>query len=85
MENLDNQFDVLKNETLNGVKNTWKKSYPSGYQRMLAVMDSALTIQVTNYILGNVPKWISNDIRQGVCHFLVKEGKLYWVKRRRTE
>lgn len=85
VENLDNQFEVLKQETLDGVKNTWKKRYPSGYQRMLSVMDTALTIQVTNYILGNVPKWISNDIRQGVCHFLVKEGKLYWVRRRRTE
>ena len=85
VENLENQFDVLKEETLKGVRNTWRKPYPSGYQRMLSVMETAVTMQVTNYILGNVPNWISNDIRQGVCHFLVKEGKLYWVRKRRTE
>lgn len=81
VENLDNQFNVLKQETLSGVKDTCRKSYDSGYQRLLAVMEKAVDIQVTNYILCDTPNWISNDIRKGVCHFLIKEGKLYWVKK----
>lgn len=84
LDGIENQFDVLKSETLSGVKDTWKMSYSTGYQRMLAVMQAAVQANVNNYILSNAPNWISNDIRKGVCHFLVKDGKLYWVKKRRS-
>lgn len=82
VDDLDGQFEILKKETLSGVKDTWRMRHDSGYQCMLAVMEKAVDIQVTNYILRDTPNWISNDIRKGVCHFLVKEGKLYWVRKR---
>lgn len=76
-----NQFEVLKGETLAGVSNTARKSYPNGYERMLGVMEQAVNIQVSQYLLSRSPHWISNKIKMGVCHFLVNDNKLRWVKR----
>lgn len=76
-----NQFTVLKEETWAGVKNTIKKSYPNGYEKMLSVMEQAAVIQVTQYTLSRSPNWISNRIKMGICHFLVNDNKIKWVKR----
>lgn len=76
-----NQFDVLKDETLAGVKNTARKAFPNGYERLLGVMEQAVAIQVRQYILSQSPNWISNRIKMGVCHFLVNDNKLKWVKK----
>lgn len=79
---LDGQFDVLKSETWNGVKNTYRKvardKSMNGYDRMLEVMDKAAAVPVDAYILSNSKYWISNKIKQGVCHFLVNDKKMVW-------
>lgn len=75
------QFTILKEETLAGVKNTARKSYPNGYEKMLSVMEQAAIIQVTQYTLSRSPYWISNNIKMGVCHILVNDNKLEWVKK----
>ena len=81
--NLSGQFDVLKDETLSGVKDIARSnSHANGYERMLAVMQQAAITPVTNYLLGSSPYWISGRIKQGVCHHLVNAKKLRWVKRR---
>lgn len=76
-----NQFDVLKDETLAGVRNTSQKAFPNGYERLLGVMEQAAAIQVHQYILSPSPNWIGNRIKMGVCHFLVNDKKLRWVKK----
>lgn len=81
-ENLINQFDVLKNETLDGVKDTAKRTYSNGYERMLAVMEQAVKLPITNYVLSASPYWISGKIKKGVCHHLVNDDMLKWLKRR---
>lgn len=78
------QFDVLKDETFNGVKDTAKRLHPNGYERMLAVMEQAVITPVTNYILSASPYWISGKIKKGVCHHLVNDGKLKWIRRKRN-
>ncbi|AQU03377.1 hypothetical protein B1774_04585 [Dehalococcoides mccartyi] len=75
------QFDVLKDETFDGVKNTARKTFPNGYECMLGVMEQAVLIQVKKYILSQSPNWISNKIKMGICHFLVNDNKLRWVKK----
>lgn len=74
------QFEVLKNETYAGVKNTARKTFPNGYERLLAVMEQSTTISVDKYWLSRSPFWISNNIKMGTCHFLVNDGRLKWVK-----
>ena len=82
---LTGQFDVLKKETLDGVKDTAKRTHPNGYEHMLAIMEQAVVVPVTNYILSASPYWISTTIRKGVCHHLVNDGKLVWVRRRKKQ
>lgn len=79
---LSDQFTVLKDDTLVGVKDTAKRAYPNGYERMLAVMEKAVTVPVDNYLLSNSPYWINGRIKKGVCHHLVNDGQLYWLIRR---
>lgn len=79
--NLSNQFEKLKEDTYAGVANTARKPFNNGYERMLSVMEQATLIQVAQYILSRSPYWINNRIRMGACHFLVKDGKLKWVKK----
>lgn len=82
---LTGQFDVLKDETFNGVKDTARRTHPNGYDRMLAVMEQAVIAPVTNYILSTSPYWISGKIKKGVCHHLVNDGKLTWIRRRKKQ
>jgi hypothetical protein len=81
---LTSQFDVLKEETFNGVKDTARRTHPNGYERMLAVMEQAVIAPATNYILSASPYWISGKIKKGVCHHLVNDGKLKWIRRRKN-
>lgn len=82
---LTGQFDVLKDETYNGVKDTAKRTHPNGYERMLAAMEQAVIAPVTNYILSASPYWISGKIKKGVCYHLVNDGKLAWIRRRKNQ
>lgn len=82
---LSDQFNVLKGETLDGVKDTAKRTHPNGFDHMLAVMEQAVNTPVNNYLLSSSPYWISGKIKKGVCHHLVNDGKLVWVKRRRKK
>lgn len=81
LDEYTNQFTVLKEETWAGIRNTARKSYPNGYEKMLSVMEQAAIIQVAQYTLSRSPNWISNRIKMGVCHFLVNDNILKWVKR----
>lgn len=46
---LTDQFDVLKMETLAGVKDTAKRKHQDGYEHMLAIMEQAVIAPVTNF------------------------------------
>ena len=82
---LTDQFDILKSETLVGVTDTAKRTHPNGYERMLAVMEQAVTTPMTNYVLSASPYWIGGRIKKGVCHHLVNDGKLTWIRRRKKQ
>lgn len=80
---LSNQFDVLKDETYDSVKDTERSAHLNGYERMLAVMGQAVAVPLRDYLLCASPYWISGKIKKGVCHQLVNDGKLKWVKKKR--
>ena len=82
---LTDQFDILKSETLVGVTDTAKRTHPNGYERMLAVMEQAISTPMTNYVLSSSPYWIGGKIKKGVCHHLVNDGKLSWIRRRKKQ
>lgn len=76
---------LQKAETFDGVKDTAKRTHPNGFDHMLAVMEQAVNAPVNNYLLSSSPYWISGKIKKGVCHHLVNDGKLVWVKRRQKK
>lgn len=81
---LENQFDVLKAEIYYAVLPSYKlnsrNTSLNGYLCELDIMKTAGAATVTSYILSKSPNWIDNKIKQGVCHFLVNDGKLKWTK-----
>ncbi|NEW62266.1 hypothetical protein GMA11_02545 [Granulicatella sp. zg-ZJ] len=79
-QNLSNQFDILKTATFDNIVDTSRKKYSNGYEKMLNVMEKATSSPVENYILSSSPYWINGKIKKGVCHHLVNDGKLKWVK-----
>lgn len=82
---LTNQFDVLKESTYKGVKDTERKKYSDGYERMLSVMEQSVKVPAKNYLLSSSPYWINEKIQKGVCHHLVNDGRLHWVKNSNKE
>lgn len=80
---LSDQFEVLKDETYTCVRDTAKRIHPNGYERMLAVMEQAVNLDLKNYLLSASPYWISGKIKKGVCHQLVNDGQLKWVKKKK--
>lgn len=77
----ENQFDVLKREIYEGVKDTVKLPCSNGFVRMLSVMHHVVSLPITAYILYPSSSWLNSQIRRGVCHYLVNEKKIRWVKK----
>ena len=74
-------FEVLKEETYNGVIDTWDMDYSDGYARLNNVMAQASQIRVDSCLLSKETSWITNDVKKGVCHMLVNDEKIKgWVK-----
>ena len=79
--NNEDQFEVLKEETYEGIKDTWEEEYKNGYTRLRRVMTQASNTRVDKCWLSKDTDWIGNTQKKGVCHFLVKEGRIDgWVR-----
>lgn len=77
----ENQFEVLKEETYEGIKDTWEEEYKNGLVRLRRVMTQATNTRIDKCRLSKDTDWIGNMQKKGVCHFLVKEGRLEgWVR-----
>jgi len=76
------QFEVLKDETYDGVVDVWEQDYRNGYLRLVQVLAQAVQIRVDRCWLIRDTDWIGNSQKKGVCHVLVNEGRIKgWVKK----
>ncbi|MDR0696112.1 MAG: hypothetical protein LBF68_01020 [Christensenellaceae bacterium] len=74
------EFEVLKTDIYDGIIDTHSMSYDSGYDRLLAVLQQAVSLPQGKSLLEKQLKWISSNERKGVCHFLVNEKMIKgWV------
>lgn len=74
------QFQVLKDETYDGVVDVYYNDFPNGLARLNGVMAQASVIRVDKCLLSLLPDWIGASEKKGVCHVLVNDGKLEgWV------
>lgn len=75
------QFELLKEETYDGIFDIHSQDYKSGYDRLLKVMTQVSSIQINKCSLSKLPEWIGNKEKKGVCHILANDGRISWVVR----
>ncbi len=71
------EFDKLQDEVYSGIKDDVRGEYSDGYRRVLAVVKTARTLQLTSNSL--ITRMHTRD-RGGICHQLVNDGKFQWTK-----
>lgn len=75
-------YEALKEEIESGVIDTWESNHEDGFERMSSVLTQATNTTTESTLLGRDTKWVSNDVKKGICHVLVNEKKLKgWVKK----
>ena len=75
-------FDIVKQEVLDTVTPVWELSFSegqNGYQRLLRVLNSAGNAQLSSNTKRRLLDWIAAAEKQGICHILVGEDRLWWV------
>lgn len=78
-ESDSDQFELLKEETYDGIFDIHSQDYKSGFDRLLKVMTQVSAIQINKCSLSKLPEWIGNKEKKGVCHILVNDGRISWV------
>ena len=63
------QFDVLKNETYEGVKEVWEEEYKSGYARLRRVMSQASATRVDKCWLSRDTDWVGKSTEERCVPF----------------
>lgn len=77
----EDQFDILKEETLESIKEVWEDDYKSGMARLRSVLKHAGSIHSDRCWLFRDTDWIGVPQKKGVCHFLVNDGSIDgWVR-----
>ncbi|MCC0645660.1 hypothetical protein KGF41_15460 [Clostridioides sp. ZZV14-6150] len=69
----ESQFQILKDETYEGVKEVWEEQYKNGLVRLRKVLTQAPNTRVDKCWLSRDTDWIGNPQKKGVCHFLTNE------------
>lgn len=75
-------FDIVKQEVYDEVVPVWELSMSkgqNGYERLLTVIDRAGNAQLSGNTKMRLLEWVTAAEKQGMCHFLVGEDKLWWV------
>ena len=72
----EDQFDVLKEETFEGIKEIWKRKANNGLERLSNVLIRAAEIRSDRCWLCRDTDWIGMIQKKGICHFLVNDGKI---------
>lgn len=74
------KFDDLKQETYSIIREDVEdETYENGYKKLIAVIKSAANANVQSCTLAHIPNWIGPNVKKGICHFLVIDGKITWV------
>jgi len=71
------EFEKLQDEVHSGIKDEVRGAHADGYQRVLAVVRTARSLQLTSNPLTTR---IHTRDRGGICHQLANDGKVRWVK-----
>jgi hypothetical protein len=73
-------YSRLQKDFYDGLYEIVCAEYKNGYERLQEVLKEAARIQISNIISRKENFKFSIDDRGGICHQLVNEGKIKWVK-----
>lgn len=71
------EFENLQNEVHSGIRDEVRGNHPDGYHRVLAVVKTARQLSLNGHALYGR---IAVRDHGGICHQLVNDGKIRWVK-----
>jgi hypothetical protein len=71
------EFDKLQDEVHSGIKDEIRGDHPDGYRRVVAVVKTARSLQLSGHALHSQ---VSIRDRGGICHQLSNDKKVRWVK-----
>ncbi|MGE4070325.1 MAG: ABC-three component system protein [Lysobacterales bacterium] len=71
------EFEKLQDEVHSGIRDDVRGGHADGYGRVVAAVKTARALQLTNNPLTTR---IHTRDRGGICHQLVNDGKVRWVK-----
>ena len=76
---VDEQYDVLKKEAYEGIKETYLDDYPDGFKRLMEVLKKITSTSLNRSQLVKLDI-IGNAERKGLCHVSVNDGYIKsWV------
>lgn len=75
-----NEFDVLKNETLDSISDTVIEQYKNGFARVKQVLHVVASVNFTKSFLAKPGNGlIGPSEKRGIVHMLVNDGKVKWI------
>ncbi len=72
-------FNQLKDDTFDGICDTYWDDYDNGYIRLVEVLKHVTNLPLTKPVLSEITNLIGNSEKKGICHMLVNDGKIKWV------
>lgn len=77
----EDQFNLLKSETYEYIKDDYEEPAESGLARLKAVLGRVRDFNSNRCWLLRDTDWIGIPQKKGICHFLVKDGTIEgWVR-----
>ncbi|MGX7140032.1 ABC-three component system protein [Facklamia languida] len=76
----EDHFDMLVEETYDGLTETIESEYDNGYKRLCETLKQVSQISLNGAILAQIPVLINNKVRKGICHILVNNERFKWVQ-----
>ncbi len=76
----ENQFNILKGDAYEGIRETYWGTYPNGYERLRAVLIKITSTTLEKSKLSLIKNLVGNLEKKGICHILVNDDKIKsWV------
>lgn len=76
----EKDFVCLEEEIYEGIKEIHEEDYENGFKRLKKDLAQAVTIQTTKSLLDSQLNIIGAKEKKGICHMLVEDKNIRWVK-----
>lgn len=76
----ENQFQILKEDAYEGIKETYYRNYQDGYERLNQVLIKITSTTLNRSTLTHIKNLVGNQMKKGLCHMMVNDRMIIsWV------